>query len=129
MTRIPFPVKYFEDNLVFGQDGAVYAYYELQRFNYDYRSMDDKLSLHSNLEAFYWNIHADTHALVVPEYQSLEEQRRAMETGLCDELKETGKKAYSGGSGTFTRKRNTPKSFFYGRQVEASHGQRAFFFE
>jgi hypothetical protein len=92
VTRIPFPVKYFEDNLVFGQDGAVYAYYELQRFNYDYRSMDDKLSLHANLEAFYWNIHADTHALVVPEYQSLEEQRQAMEAGLCDELKETGKK-------------------------------------
>lgn len=92
MTRIPFPVKYFEENLVFGQDGAVYAYYELQRFNYDYRSMDDKLSLHANLEAFYWNIHADTHALVVPEYQSLEEQRQAMEKGLCEELKTTGKK-------------------------------------
>ena len=92
MTRIPFPVKYFEENLVFGQDGAVYAYYELQRFNYDYRSMDDKLSLHANLEAFYWNIHADTHALVVPEYQSLEEQRQAMEKGLCEELKTTGRK-------------------------------------
>ncbi|MGA8943520.1 MAG: ATP-binding protein [Thermoactinomyces sp.] len=90
MTRIPFPVKYFEDNLVFAQDGAVYAYYELQTFNYDYRSMDDQLSLHANLEAFYWNIHAETHALVVPEYQSLEEQRQAMEAGLCDDLKETG---------------------------------------
>lgn len=92
MTRIPFPVKYFEENLVFGQDGAVYAYYELQRFNYDYRSMDDKLSLHANLEAFYWNIHLDTHALVVPEYQSLEEQRQAMERGLCDELEPAGRK-------------------------------------
>ena len=81
MTRIPFPVKYFEDNLVFAQDGAVYAYYELQTFNYDYRSMDDQLSLHANLEAFYWNIHAETHALVVPEFQSLEEQRQAMEAG------------------------------------------------
>lgn len=91
MTRIPFPVKYFEGNLVFAQDGAVYAYYELQTFNYDYRSTDDQLSLHGNLEAFYWNIHAETHALVVPEFQSLEEQRQAMEAGLCDDLKETGK--------------------------------------
>ncbi len=91
MTRIPFPVKYFEDNLVFAQDGAVYAYYELQTFNYDYRSTDDQLSLHGNLEAFYWNIHAETHALVVPEFQSLEEQRQAMEADLCAELIETGR--------------------------------------
>ncbi|TCW40432.1 ATP-binding protein [Laceyella sacchari] len=92
MTRIQFPVKYFEQNLVFGTEGSVYAYYELQPFNYDYRSNDDKLSLHGNLEAFYWNIHADTHALVVPEYQSLEEHRQAMEERLCDGLREAGKR-------------------------------------
>lgn len=92
MARIPFPVKYFENNLVFGADGDVFAYYELQPFNYDYRSLDDQLSLHGNLEAFYWNIHADTHALVVPEHQSLEEHERAMVSRLSGPLLEAGKR-------------------------------------
>lgn len=92
MTRIEFPVKYFEHNLIFGSDGSVSAYYELQPFNYDYRSVDDKLSLHGNLEAFYWNIHADTHALIVPEYQSLEEHKQLMYAGCQGTLK---KAAYS----------------------------------
>lgn len=92
MTRILFPVKYFEKNLVFGTDGSVYAYYELQPFNYDYRSVDDQLSLHGNLEAFYWNINADTHALVVPEFQSLEEHQKAMDERLSGPLLEAGRR-------------------------------------
>lgn len=92
MARIPFPVKYFEKNLVFATSGEVYAYYELQPFNYDYRSLDDQLSLHGNLEAFYWNIHADTHALVIPEHQSLEEHERVMASRIHDSLSEAGKK-------------------------------------
>lgn len=92
MARIPFPVKYFENNLVFAVNGDVYAYYELQPFNYDYRSLDDQLSLHGNLEAFYWNIHADTHALVVPEHQSLEEHERVMISRVHDSLSTAGKK-------------------------------------
>jgi hypothetical protein len=92
VTRIPFPVKYFEENLVFAGDGSVYAYYELRPFNYDYRSMDDQLSLHGNLEAFYWNIHADTHGLVVPEFQKLEDYRRAMEERLSPYMAESGRR-------------------------------------
>lgn len=90
MTRIQFPVKYFEKNLVFGSDGSVTAYYELQPFNYDYRSTDDQLSLHGNLEAFYWNINADTHALVVPEHQSLEEHEKKMAAKCTGALKDAG---------------------------------------
>jgi hypothetical protein len=92
VTRILFPVKYFEKNLVFGTDGSVYAYYELEPYHYDYRSVDDQLSLHGNLEAFYWNIHADTHSLAVPEYQSLEQHRRDMEGRLADYLEDAGKR-------------------------------------
>jgi hypothetical protein len=93
VTRVPFPVKYFERNLVFSSDESVYAYYELQPFNYDYRSTDDKLSLHANLEAFYWNILADTHALVVPEFQSLEEHEESMVSRLSgsEVLQEAGR--------------------------------------
>lgn len=92
MTRILFPVKYFEKNLVFSTDGSVFAFYELQPFHYDFRSVDDQLSLHGNLEAFYWNVHAETHALVVPEYQSLEEHQQAMNERLSGPLMEAGQR-------------------------------------
>ncbi|WP_124726617.1 ATP-binding protein [Staphylospora marina] len=92
MTRIPFPVKYFEKNLVFGTDGSVSAWYELEPYHYDYRSVSDQLGLHGNLEAFYWNIHAETHTLAVPEFQSLEEHRRDMEGRLSSDLEEAGKR-------------------------------------
>ena len=87
--------------------------YELQPFNYDYRSNDDKLSLHGNLEAFYWNIHADTHALVVPEYQSLEEHRQAMEERLCDGLREAGKRHIQTAHRPFTRQRHPSTPLFH----------------
>ncbi|SFI88810.1 ATP-binding protein [Thermoflavimicrobium dichotomicum] len=90
MSRIAFPVKYFENNLVFSADGSVSAYYEIYPFHYDYRSMDDQLSLHGNLEAFYWNINLDTHALVVPEYQNLDEIEESLKEQLVEPLVEVG---------------------------------------
>lgn len=90
MSTIPFPIKYFERNLVFNIEGDVYAYYEIQPYHYDFRSLDDQLSLHGSLEAFYWNIHAETHALVVPEFQSLDEHKLAMKQRLCSNLLEAG---------------------------------------
>ncbi|PTM52182.1 ATP-binding protein [Desmospora activa] len=68
-TRISFPVKYFEDNLIFSEDGAVWTGYRMDDRHYDYRSETDKLALLSKLESFYWNTKSDTHALMVPRFQ------------------------------------------------------------
>ncbi|SFX41890.1 Archaeal DNA helicase HerA or a related bacterial ATPase, contains HAS-barrel and ATPase domains [Thermoactinomyces sp. DSM 45891] len=90
MPNIPFPIKYFEQNLIFGIDGTVSAYYELQPFNYDFRSVDEQLDLLGNLETLYWNIQADTHALVVPEFHSLEEHRSELYSQLSPDLGKEG---------------------------------------
>ncbi len=75
-TRVSFPVTYFENNLIFGQDGSCWAGYRLPDQHYDYRSQADKQALHENLESFYWNTKADTHALMVPQFQRGEEPFR-----------------------------------------------------
>ncbi len=72
-TRIAFPVKYFEGNLIFGTNGQVYAGYALPDQHYEYRSEHDQLTLHDRLQRFYWNTKADTHALIVPRFQSIAE--------------------------------------------------------
>lgn len=90
MSRIAFPVKYFENNLVFSTDGSIYAYFELFPFHYDYRSTDDQLSLHGSLEAFYWNINLDTHALVIPDFEDLDEIEEKMKERIIEPLREAG---------------------------------------
>ncbi|WP_052807293.1 ATP-binding protein [Risungbinella massiliensis] len=90
MSKVTFPIKYFEDNLIFHVGGSVSAYYEIQTYNYDFRSLDDQLSLHSNLEAFYWNINLPTHLLMVPDYASLEDYKIAMKNRLSSRLLEVG---------------------------------------
>ncbi|SGO61267.1 Type IV secretory pathway, VirB4 components [Mycobacterium tuberculosis] len=72
-ARIPFSVKYFEDNLIFGTNGQVWAGFVLSDHHYEYRSEYDQLALHERIQRFYWNTKADTHALMVPRFQSIEE--------------------------------------------------------
>lgn len=88
--KIPFPLKYFEKNIVFAQDGTVTAYYELEPFTYDFRTVDDRLSLHGKLEAFYWNMNADIHSLMIPVRQKLEEQKLYMKQSLVTSLLQAG---------------------------------------
>ncbi len=90
MSTFPFPLKYFEKNIVFAHDGTATAYYELAPFTYDYRTVDDQLSLHGRLEAFYWNMNADIHALMVPVMQKLDEQKLYMKQSLATNLLEAG---------------------------------------
>lgn len=83
--------------MVFSQDGTVWAGYEIPAFNYDYRSVDDKMSILAELEAFYWNIGVDTHALVVPRFQSVEGYFNSIKKILCKELREVGIKHVQAG--------------------------------
>jgi hypothetical protein len=128
VARIRFPVKYFEDNLVFSQDGTVSAYYEIQPFNYDYRSVDDQLSLHGNLEAFYWNINANTHALIVPEHQSLSEHRAAMKSRLSATLQEAGERHVDVSLEHLRGKEVHQYRFFIGIQLKEAKVQGSSFF-
>lgn len=120
MPNIPFPIKYFEQNLIFGMDGTVSAYYELQPFNYDFRSVDDQLGLLGNLEAFYWNIQAETHALVVPEFHSLEEHRLGLQERLSPNLREAGEQFIQASMNHLVGKDVHSHRFFIGVKLKES---------
>lgn len=71
---IEFPLSYYEGNLMFSQDNSSWAYYEIPGFNYDFLADEEKLSEFKRLESFFWQINADLHLLIVPEFQSVRDK-------------------------------------------------------
>lgn len=90
--NVEFPVKYFEDNLVFSQDGSCWAYYQLAGYNYDFLANDEKDYIFTKIKAFFWQINLDTHMLVVPNFQSVKEKHSRFKSQLSGPLKEAAEK-------------------------------------
>ncbi|AIE61709.1 ATP-binding protein [Bacillus methanolicus] len=90
--NIEFPIKYFEGNLVFSQDGSCWAYYQLAGYNYDFLADDEKDYIFTNIKAFFWQINLDTHMLVVPNFQSVQEKHERFKQKLSGPLKEAAVK-------------------------------------
>lgn len=90
--NIEFPIKYFEGNLVFSQDGSCWAYYQLAGYNYDFLADDEKEIIFTKIKAFFWQINLDTHLLVVPNFQSIEEKHERFKSKLSGPLKEAAAK-------------------------------------
>ncbi|WP_061810453.1 ATP-binding protein [Rossellomorea vietnamensis] len=90
--NIEFPIKYFEGNLVFSQDGSCWAYYQLAGFNYDFLADDEKDYLFTKIKAFFWQINLDTHLLVVPNFQSIQEKHNRFKRTLSGPLQEAAVK-------------------------------------
>lgn len=65
-VRIEFPIKYIVDNLVFGHDKTVWAYYRIDGFSYDFLDHDEKMIPFQNQLSFLVNTGLDLHFLVVP---------------------------------------------------------------
>lgn len=90
--NIEFPIKYFEGNLVFSQDGSCWAYYQLAGFNYDFLADDEKEIIFTRLKAFFWQINLDTHLLVVPNFQSIKEKHDRFKQKLSGPLADAASK-------------------------------------
>lgn len=90
--NIEFPIKYYEDNLVFSQDGSCWAYYQLGGYNYDFLADDEKDYIFTKIKAFFWQINLDTHMLVVPNFQSIQEKHDKFKQKLSGALKEAAVK-------------------------------------
>lgn len=90
--NIEFPIKYFEDNLVFTQDGSCWAYYQLAGYNYDFLADDEKDYIFTRIKAFFWQINLDTHLLVVPNFQSIKEKHDRFKNRLSGPLQEAAAK-------------------------------------
>lgn len=71
---IEFPIRYYEGNLVFSQDEECWAYYEIPGYNYDFLSDEEKDLEFRRLESFFWQINANLHLLILPDFQSIREK-------------------------------------------------------
>lgn len=64
--KLEFPIKYIVNNLVFGQDKTVWAYYRIDGFSYDFLDDDEKMIPFQNQMSFLINTGLDLHYLVIP---------------------------------------------------------------
>ena len=118
---IEFPIKYFEGNLVFSQDGSCWAYYELEGYNYDFLSDDEKDFIFTKIKAFFWQIHLDTHLLIVPNFQSIKETHDRFKTKLTGPLKEAATKHMDDAAAQLEKmlgKEGTEYRFFIGVKLQ-----------
>ncbi|MGN7457435.1 ATP-binding protein [Paenibacillus pasadenensis] len=66
-------MKYFEGNLSFTPDKKCWALYELDGFQYDFKSIATKKSLWRKLTTFLWNVEKSARILFLPESYTFEE--------------------------------------------------------
>lgn len=61
-----FPTKLIEGNLAFGRDGSVWAYYEIEGFDYDFRDLDQQKVPFFSQMTFLTKNAFDLHYLLIP---------------------------------------------------------------
>lgn len=88
MTDIQFPIRYYENNILYTQDNESWAYYELTGFEYDYLSENKKASISSRLESFFSQVGVETHMLVLPKFHSVREIHEQFKGTLKGPLKD-----------------------------------------
>ncbi|MGP4063050.1 ATP-binding protein [Halobacillus sp. H74] len=88
ISKMEFPIKYYEENKIFAHDGSSWAYFEIDGYEYDYLSIEDKLRLSRDFEAFFAATGYDTHLLIVPQYHSIQETHDQYKKKISGDLKE-----------------------------------------
>lgn len=87
-TKYTFPVKHFEDNLLFGIDGSCWAVYEVICEEYDMRSEYGKQEFIARLARFIANIGKEAKIHIVPVRQDLtgswRYERNQLDRGYAD---------------------------------------------
>lgn len=90
MKFMRYPIKYFENNLVFNHDGECFAYYELLPYNYSFLSPDEKIQVHDHFrQLIAQNQDGKIHALQIStasSIQSVQERSKELVTGRLKEV-------------------------------------------
>lgn len=72
-TKLEFPVKYFEKNIIFAQDGTAWAYYEIIGFEYAFKSDEKKAGISKKLEALFAQLKVPYHLMAIPKTHNVDE--------------------------------------------------------
>src|SRR4051794_20905978 len=91
MKDMQFPIKYYENNIIYSQHNERWAFYELTGYEYDYLSDNKKSQISSRLEQFFAQVGVDTHLSVIPKHHSVfethEQFKKTVKGPLVDEAK------------------------------------------
>lgn len=129
---IEFPIKYFEGNLVFSQDGSCWAYYQVSGYNYDFLADDEKDLFFTKIKAFFWQIQLDTHMLIVPNFQSVREKHDRFKQRLIGPLKEAATKHMDDAATHLEKllgKEGTEYRFFIGVKLQKPESTKTSLFQ
>ncbi len=78
-----FPIKYFEENLIFNTGRKeCWALYEIDGFNYDFKSNEKKIAILNALARFISNIGGEAKVLMVPVSQDIDKHYKRIMNGL-----------------------------------------------
>lgn len=69
--KYEFPIKYFEENLIFNKHNECWACYQILGVSYDYLSKDKKIMLLNRVTRFVSNIGTEAQLLIIPVAQDV----------------------------------------------------------
>ncbi|MGM9922975.1 MAG: ATP-binding protein, partial [Bacillus sp. (in: firmicutes)] len=87
MKEIQFPVKYYENNIIYTHENESWAFYELKGFEYDYISDNKKAGVAGRLESFFAQIGVETHLLTLPKFHQTREIHEQFKKTITGPLK------------------------------------------
>lgn len=77
-----FPIRYYEDNLIFNKDGNCWAVYRIKGISYDHLSHDKKIGILNAVTRFISNIASEAKIYIVPTAQDIEAHFAKLYKGL-----------------------------------------------
>ncbi|GGE28081.1 hypothetical protein GCM10011571_32740 [Marinithermofilum abyssi] len=80
-VRVEMPVRHIEGNLVFSTNQSVWAYYEIDTYDYAYRSEKEQQKMRARWYAVARQLPYESHIVEIPEFPQLESQLRVPQSG------------------------------------------------
>lgn len=90
--KLEFPVKYFEENIIYNNEGETWAYYSIRPFNYEFLSTEEMMRIFTRQKALFWQLNMEGHLLIVNEKQSVVEMGEKFKRSIDGQLIEEAKK-------------------------------------
>jgi len=113
---LDFPVRHVDENLVFGKDGTVTAYFRIEGFGYDFIEQDERIIPFQRQMSFLVNNQHDLHFVVMPfptDVEGILDETMSEMDHLDFGLKEEGKRFIGQVKDVLTNYRRTAETSEY----------------
>jgi AAA-like domain len=84
--EVAFPIRHLEDNLVFGADGSVWAFYRLPMIDYTYRSPGEKAGMRNQWMKLFYKIEQEMHVIQIPRFFDIYAHQERLKDSVPDSV-------------------------------------------